>query len=396
MLELTSEQASTIKWAAGDDDRSLLLLWGDVGGGKTLGAALALLAHMTKHRGAQAFVAGRSYGAVERNVLPLLKKAADLWGMRWRMRGASMLVDGNELVMVGLPHSRSYEPLMGSNVAAMMVDEVVLIDRANVDALQSRLRVDPVRQIWTTNPGSPRGWVYQEVVLHPERYGAAVLLMRNRDNPAISEKTHADWDARYTGHLRARYLEATWAAAAGLVYPDVPVVPPESAYERVVAGIDFGAANPTAAIFIGQVGERWRVIGEYHYGEGERTTSDHAARIIAMGEELGCEQYLYDPSARMLMLDMRKLGASARKPPSRWKPRNDGIALVDRLFRAGELAVVDGAAPNLLRETGVYAWDERASEDRGEDRPTGENHCLDALRYAVTGIQTRPMVMYRA
>ena len=154
----------------------------------------------------------------------------------------------------------------------------------------------------------------------------------------------------------------------------------------MIAGVDWGSANPTCAIFIGRDGNDAQIIGEYWSDTPGRTTADDVANIDAMGRMYGVSRYLLDPAADGAEKEMRRRGMPVRNADN---SVNAGIAEVQRRISTRALKMVAGSAPNMERELGTYAWDVAKSARLGRDVPIKENdHAMDSLRYGVMGLRS--------
>ena len=57
--------------------------------------------------------------------------------------------------------------------------------------------------------------------------------------------------------------------------------------------------------------------------------------------------------------------------------------LVGDAFRAGNLKLFRGACPETLRELSFYRWDTDKDKEGAKELTLGDDHCMDALRYAI-------------
>lgn len=167
----------------------------------------------------------------------------------------------------------------------------------------------------------------------------------------------------------------------------------------VYRAMDFGYRNPFVCLWI-QVDpeDRLRIIGEY-YATG-RTTAENAEALLAYEETQGfpkARQSFCDPSAAEPRQVLRQLGIPTRAHTSRL---NEGIERIRGILRPRADGtpglIVTPQCVQTLREFNLYRYpgegDYSAEPGAGAFRATPEvplkidDHCMDALRYAVMGL----------
>jgi hypothetical protein len=141
--------------------------------------------------------------------------------------------------------------------------------------------------------------------------------------------------------------------------------------EADVCGIDWGYASPFAAIWLKRDGERFVVTRE-EYGAG--LDADEQARRVLAGPK--ARRYVCDPSTpEQVLRAWRETGLNNVLPASR--DRAGGWARMRVLIREGRLVVAESCF-NLLRE-----FKEAETDPRNVHDLVGDDHALDALRYAL-------------
>ena len=147
----------------------------------------------------------------------------------------------------------------------------------------------------------------------------------------------------------------------------------------------FGFRNPFAAVW-GTLGTNntLYLTGE-HYSR-EKPLSHHAAHLPP-----GVTWYA-DPAGANEIAELRCAGFKVHRGKNNLRP---GIAAVRARLEAGALRLLSGRCPNLLAESGLYRYG-TAAEGLGSETPVDEhNHALAALRYLITGLDTRWMARAR-
>lgn len=182
-------------------------------------------------------------------------------------------------------------------------------------------------------------------------------------------------------------------------------VPEGRAYRIGIIGGDYGQQNATT--FQGFVLDTYRqkMMGAaefYHSGREsgkQKTPGEYAEECLRlagrMHEALDTSVfYLFlDPSAKGLQEEIRRRVRNWQLPYMLHirNAQNDvalGISRVQKCLTY-DVLTISPAQENAVREFGVYEYD-RKSIERGREVPVKENdHCMDAIRYAVCGAWSR-------
>lgn len=172
-------------------------------------------------------------------------------------------------------------------------------------------------------------------------------------------------------------------------------------YDRVYIGGDYGQQNATTYQAFGLDMYRRKFTGlteYYHSGRDtgrQRSPSDYAQDLIELMEDIHRDSgarafYIYlDPSAKGLQEEIRRAVRSTSLNYSVLirDAENDvalGISRVQKTL-AFEVMTIAPEQKNLTREMGLYQYDKKSIE-KGKEIPVKEDdHCCDAMRYAVMG-----------
>lgn len=294
----------------------------------------------------------------------------------------------NQFFCFGADNTRSYEKIQGLTAAGCFVDEVALCDREAVNQSLARCSVEGSKFWFNCNPASPMHWFYQEWILQAKEKNALHLHFNLQDNPSLSDEIIRDYETRYTGVFKRRYIDGEWVQAEGLVYPidqDLYTISEEHV-ENIIneqagmwyVSIDYGISNPFAALLWYVTRDCAYVVDEYYYdGKKKPQLSDpeHYQNVAALIGDRRIQEIIIDPSATSFKVEIRN-----NNKYSVLNADNDvinGIATVNTMLTRGRVKVSEKCT-NLLREFGLYVWD----EDAPEDRVVKENdHALDSLRY---------------
>jgi len=193
--------------------------------------------------------------------------------------------------------------------------------------------------------------------------------------------------------FQEQYL-GKWVFYSGTVYGhdfdparnirDAFTIPPEW---RRIRGIDFGYRDPFVCLWFAVAEDSL----EHHTQKGElilyreyyqagRAMAEHAEIIKRL---TGDEKVLYtvaDESEAQSIVDLRRFGVPAF--PSN-RDRRAGRLLVGNAFRSGKLTLLRGACPKTVSELAFYRWDRDRDKEGAKELTIGDDHAMDAMRYAV-------------
>lgn len=170
-------------------------------------------------------------------------------------------------------------------------------------------------------------------------------------------------------------------------------------YERVYIGGDYGQQNATTyqAFGLDNYRKQFTGLGEYYHSGREtgkqKSPSEYAQDLVEFMDQLHEDYeakvfYIFlDPSAKGLQEEIRRATRGLDYTVLVRDAENDvqlGISRVQKCL-AFQILTVAPAQGNATREFGLYEYDKKSIE-KGKEVPIKENdHCMDAIRYAVMG-----------
>ena len=399
--DATDQQKAVIAWSIMDGMKNTALLCGDVGSGKTAIACRAILEHAKKNykkifkdRQLQYIIAGTSVGKIEEDIMPLLiQEYHNMGHIDEKYNGSKNIFTAFDarFRFAGINDAASIKRILGANAAGGIVDELTVFDEEIWGVIDSRMRIGDTRLIATFNPAGSSNWVRE--IYENDSYDAFKLFFKLDDNPALSEDAtyKQRLESNLSPHMKARLLQGIWADPDGLVYPNgFSIIKNKVPYTKIIAGVDQGVENPCTAVFIGKtIYGVYHIIDEYyHPGESLLSAEEHAYNIKSKGDNLGCSLYVVDPSGSPLKVALEKQYKAKIKDGN--NAVEEGIGYVQEFTNEGKLYIINGKAPNTLRESHLYKWDKERSLKLGRDVPKKENdHCMDALRYGIMHFKDR-------
>jgi hypothetical protein len=186
-----------------------------------------------------------------------------------------------------------------------------------------------------------------------------------------------------------RFVLGKFARGGGTVFPDFTwehhVKPwPGGTPDAVSYGVDWGWGVPSAIIAVAWRSHRSHVVEE-SYGARRDITEliEEAGRLV---DKWGRGTFWCDPENPEHIKDFNEAGLHALPVPPEGRKVMDGIGVLNDALRGKEAAVAQECV-NLLREIPDYDL------EPGKDKPQkGNDHAIDAWRYAVVGRGLGPAV----
>ena len=350
-------------------------------------------------------ICGKTVDSASKNIVDpfvAMSLAKERYIIRWQ-RAAKILevrrgAVTNLFEVFGGKDESSFALIQGRTLAGVLLDEVVLMPRSFVEQAMTRCSVDGAKLWFSCNPGSPQHWFFTEWIQKRKERNALYLHFKMTDNPGLSKKTLARYEAMFTGIFRQRYIDGMWVLAEGLIYPmfgeDTIVPTEERKYTRYVVAMDYGILNPTAMLLWGFCDGVWYQVKEFYHSGREtgrqKTDEEYYEDLERLAGSLPVECLVIDPSAASFIALVK------RKKRFRVRPAKndviDGIQKTATAIQQGKIKVND-CCKETIREYGLYSWDMKADKDA----PIKDNdHAMDATRYFVNTVSImKPKNDYR-
>lgn len=311
--------------------------------------------------------------------------------------------------IVGAKDVGAIRRIRGSTLMLAYIDEATLMPQTVFDELVGRLSSAEAKLLATTNPDSPNHWLLKEYVENEEaRADWRRFKFLLEDNLSLDVEYIARIKRQYAG-IPARYMRmilGKWVVAEGVIYQKFsksrhvvkPSEVPKQGLRKLFVGADYGVGNPTTYLLIGEYlvegKKRYYVLKEYYYSGKKsmrnKTTSELAKDFATFLKGYKALEVVVDPSAAALITEL-ELPATKRAAGVMYtvvKADNsvdEGIQAVANMFADDVLYIVD-TCTNTIEEVQIYSWDAKA-QSKGIDKPTKDNdHCMDALRYAIYNV----------
>lgn len=422
----SKKQLMVLNWWADNSpvkDRKMMIADGSIRAGKTLAITLSfILFVMRNYSGENAAIAGKSVGAVRRNIIPNMLSMLLSLGYEYvehRSDNYIEIIKGdvvNNIYLFGLKDATSASHIQGLTLAAAFIDECVIADRDGFNQLIGRCSVDGSKIFCSCNPESPYHWFYTDFIRQAKKKNILYIHFNMDDNPSLSDEIKEDYRRMFSGVWADRFILGKWVTANGLVYDmwnddthiidfnDIPFIDAQ----KWCLSIDYGTANATCGLlcFKSYDGDIYVVDEYFHAGgrlkgmedgednfdnvegyEAQKTDLEYAndMKVFMMDNQpftsLAWRQIdlVVDPAAASFCLQLRKSGMRVKHANNSVL---DGIRTVATYLGNNKL-FISNKCKNLIDEMHTYSWDEKA-QVKGLDVPVKQNdHAADSLRYGI-------------
>ncbi|NMH68601.1 PBSX family phage terminase large subunit [Bacillus sp. RO3] len=338
-------------------------------------------------------MSGKTIGALRRNVITPLKRMLRSRGYKVKDHRAdnylTVTYKGkvNYFYIFGGKDESSQDLIQGITLAGMFFDEVALMPQSFVNQATARCSVKGSKFWFNCNPAGPYHWFKLNFLDKRKEKKLLHLHFTMEDNLSLARDVIERYKRMYTGIFFQRYILGLWVLAEGVIYDMFSTnthVVSELPYrfDESFIGIDFGTNNPTTFLKIGRSGDDYYIYDEYYYNGREESRQKTVTQYSKdLKEFIGYDHMnIYvDPSASPLIVQLKEDGIYVTEAEN---AVTDGIQTVAMLLESENLFVHEDCT-ETLREFSSYIWDEKAQK-RGEDKPIKDNdHCLDAIRYAL-------------
>jgi len=376
-------------------NKDIVIADGAIRSGKTIAMICSFLRwSLDNFQGQDFIVAGKSMGALKRNVVKPMRQILEAWNIHHEYNRSDnfIIVGNNTYYLFGANNEASQDVLQGLTAAGAFADEVALFPQSFTDQMIGRCSVEGSKMFMNCNPQGPYHYFKTEYIDKAKEKNILYLHFTMEDNLTLSEKVKERYRRMFSGVFYKRYILGLWVMAEGLIFDMLnearhKIATIKRNYTEYYVSIDYGTQNPTTFGLWGKYKGKWIKVKEYyHSGRGEgkqKTDEEYYQELENFIGDRKVKAVIVDPSAASFIATIRKHGKFRVK-----KARNDvveGIRNMGTALSEGMIFYND-CCTNTFREFFSYVWDEKAAE-RGEDKPIKQNdHAMDSDRYFVNTI----------
>lgn len=410
------KQIQLIEWwhqGSGYEDNDLVVADGAIRSGKTIAMISGFMAwslHPDVY-GGNFIIAGRSMGALKRNVIAPLLQIVSSWGITANYnRSENVITIGeNTYYLFGASNEKSQDVLQGLTASGAYADEIALFPKSFCDQMIARCS-EPNSRIWfNCNPAGPAHWFKKEFIDKAQEKRIAHLKFKLDDNNTLTEEIKDRYRRMYTGVFYDRYILGRWVAAEGAIYTQlaedtnrftVQDVPQGLAFGTI--GVDFGGNKSGHAFcFTGFARDFSRIVTLHdYYRDGiidPDTLAEDFVTFVKQCEGLGIRivDIRADSAEQVLIAGLQKAlinaGLYYEINNAIKGPIVDRIRLYNMLLAQDRWQIMEGCKSTLGAFTEAL-YDDKKTDDVRLDDGTTKIDPIDAHEYSTEPFQEALLV----
>lgn len=361
---------------------------GAVRSGKTSVMMVAFIDWAMREFNGQRFgICGKTVDSATKNIIvPYISMsyAKERYTLRWRRSDKLLEVKRGSVVnwfeVFGGKDESSFMLIQGRTLAGVLLDEVALMPESFVNQALARCSVDGARMWFSCNPDNPNHWFYVNWIKRCSERNALYLHFIMPDNPSLSEKTLARYEAMYTGVFYRRYIMGEWCLAEGLVYDfsEANITDEIPDFADYYISIDYGTLNPFSCGLWAVNGNKAVRIKEYYYdgraNYKQLTDEEYCDAVETLTDGYEIKRAIIDPSAASFITALKRRGFRVQQADNAVL---DGIRRTAVYLKNGNIKI-HRCCTDAIREFGLYRWDDKKTEDAVVK---DNDHAMDDIRY---------------
>ena len=380
---------------------------GSIRSGKTVAMICGFMQwSMDTFEGETFILAGKTIGALKRNVIKPLRQILDAWGLphNYVSSGdeARIEVGGSTYYLYDAHNEKSQDRLQGLTAAGALADEVALFPQNFVEQMIGRCSVDGSRVWLNCNPENPAHYIKTELIDKAAEKNIYHLHFTMEDNLALPIRTKEMFTRMYTGVFYRRFIKGEWALTDGLVYqqfaddPDLFTITELPPIRQASIGVDFGGTGSAHSFTLTgiTITNDVVVLDEYYHSnkkDGVLSPAQLEDAFVAFVRRAKARYRVYEvycDSAEQTMIQGFRVAVARAHLAVEVRnaikgPINDRIAWFNSMMAQGRFWVFKGcqATVTALREA-VYD-PKKLTEDVRLDNGTTNIDSLDSMEYSV-------------
>lgn len=411
-VAFSKKQLQLLTWWTDESpyhDLNGVIAEGAIRAGKTIIMGLSfILWSMQKSSDINYAICGKTVASTRRNIIePLIEmlKQRKFKVIDRKTEGKLIVIKNNNkntYYIFGGKDEGSASLIQGITLGGVLFDEVALMPRSFVEQAMARCSVNGSKYWFNCNPEGPQHWFYVEHILKWKERKYIRIHFCLEDNPSLSKERIDNYKSLYTGIFYKRFILGEWAFTNGIVYDMVTdenfyynsnrksVVPIKIIENDIKPyyGVDFGTANPQVYLEVYKYVDYAKkemcfyVENEYYWNSRKKLMQKTPDEYVSDFNNW-CKEFSYliiDPSATPLKAAHRKYGHNVINAKNNVE---EGIIGLSTLFANKMIKINKDNCPNLCAELGLYRWNEKKLNNGVEEVLKENDHCCDALRYAI-------------
>lgn len=382
----------------------MVLADGAIRSGKTVAMICSFLQWSMSTYENQAFIiAGKSIGALKRNVVRPMLQIVETWGWNYifnRSNGV-IKIGSNEYYLFGANNEASQDILQGLTAAGGLGDEAALFPQSFVNQMIGRCSVEGARLFFNCNPaGGKNHPFYKEYIEQVETKNIYYMHFLMDDNYSLPISTKQRYERMFKGTFYNRNVKGQWIVAEGLIYQafadaqqdfiikkeDIP-----RSFMKILIGVDWGD-NKSAYSFVAVgvahgYGELIPLLSEKHNAKGaeprhvEQWVCDFVEKVIkryGRADMINCDHI--NAFINGCRTALKKRGLNVPIGQAYKAPIIERIITTIKLIGLSHLRLTEDCA-TLAEALATAVWDPDKENTRLDDG-SSDIDTLDAFEYA--------------
>ncbi len=374
------------------------LAHGSVRSGKTVGTLFRFMQAAYECPDSQIYMVGHSSDTIYRNAVRLIFESPQMAVFKpfcsWLSGKRQLKFFDKTIQTLGAKDEGAIGVFYGLTMSLVYCDEITLYPESIIDMIDTRLSNEWSMGFASMNPSHPnhqvKKWIDKAEKGDPNYYQLHFTL---DDNPYVNESYKQRIRDSLSGLFYKRNYLGLWCLAEGAIFDFFDtklhvVSRPPCAAEYWIAGIDYGAVNPTTCVLIGvstgrhnQQGKQMWVEKEYFWDPKktgrQKVNSEFADDIQAFLEPYSVKGVYIDPSAAAFKIELKRRGIHTIDANNEVF---DGIQIMSSMLRNGQI-VICSDCKNTIREIESYVWDSKKASQGYDEPMKKDDHLIDPIRY---------------
>lgn len=391
-------------------EADIMIADGSIRSGKTIACICSFLQWSQESFDGESFIlAGKTMGALKRNVIKPMLQILTAWGWNYNYNRSENFIEigTNTYFMYGANTEASQDALQGLTAAGAYADEAALFPRSFVDQMIGRCSVDGAKIFLNCNPEGPHHYIKEEFIDKAKEKNIYHLHFTMDDNLTLSKKVKDRYKRMFTGVFFKRFILGLWVAADGLIYqlfadnPKDYIIDDEWLKEHPIVygtiGVDFGGTKSAHAFtFTGFTqGYRHVVTVKEYYKKKRISPAQLEADFIDFVKQIQSKYKCYEAycdSAEQTLISGLEAAIIRAGIPIELKnaikgPINDRIAFYNSMMAQGRYKIHKSCTHTIRAlEEAVYD-DTKPTKDVRLDDGQMNIDSLDAMEYSTEYIQ---------
>lgn len=391
-------------------DCDIVISDGSIRSGKTIADICSFLQWSQEtYNGENFILAGKTMGALKRNVVKPMLQILTAWGWSYNYNRSENFIEigMNTYFMYGANTEASQDALQGLTAAGAYADEAALFPQSFIDQMIGRCSVDGAKIFLNCNPEGPHHYIKEEFIDKAKEKNIYHLHFTMDDNLSLSQKVKYRFKRMFTGVFFKRFILGLWVAADGLIYQIFADNPEEYEIDDDwlekhpiiygTIGVDFGGTKSAHAFtFTGFTKGFKEVVTVKEYYKKKRISpsqleADFCDFVKQVQSKYKCYE-AYCDSAEQTLISGLEAAVIKAKIPIELKnaikgPINDRIAFYNSMMSQGRYKIHKSCIHTKeALESAVYDEDKVTKDVRLDDGLMNIDS-LDAMEYSTEYIQ---------